>query len=151
VICGLLFFSVAVNYLDRLTIGILKGPLSEKLGWSELDYGYITAGFSFAYAFGYLFGGRMMDRLGVKRGLPMFVLIWSAAAMAHGLCGLFGVQEQFRLEYPWFSWAEKGFIWMTLVMPLTAASSTGSPAISSKRPAATCRCSSISPGCMSFH
>lgn len=121
VICGLLFFSVAVNYLDRLTIGILKGPLSEKLGWSELDYGYITAGFSFAYAFGYLFGGRMMDRLGGKRGLPLFVLIWSAAAMAHGLCGLFGVQEQYRLEYPWFSWAEKGFIWMTLVMPLTAA------------------------------
>ncbi len=123
-ICALLFFSVAVNYIDRLTIGILKGPLSEKLGWSELDYGYITAAFSFAYAFGYLFGGRMMDRLGVKRGLPLFVIVWSTAAMAHGLCGLFGVQEQFRLEYPWFSWTEKSFIWMTLVMPMTAAGFT---------------------------
>ncbi len=123
-ICALLFFSVAVNYIDRLTIGILKGPLSEKLGWSELDYGYIAAAFSFAYAFGYLFGGRMMDRLGVKRGLPLFVIVWSAAAMAHGLCGLFGVQEQFRLQYPWFSWTEKSLIWMTLVMPLTAAGFT---------------------------
>lgn len=121
VICGLLFFSVAVNYIDRLTLGILKGPLGEKLGWSDLDYGYITAAFSFAYAFGYLFGGWAMDRMGVKRGLPIFVLVWSAAAMAHGLCGFFDVKEQFRMSYPWFSWTEKAFIVMTLTMPLTAA------------------------------
>ena len=89
-ICGLLFFSVAVNYIDRLVIGILKGPLSERLGWTDADYGNIAAAFSFAYAFGYLFGGRLMDRLGVKRGLPLFVLCWSAAATAHGLCGLMG-------------------------------------------------------------
>src|SRR5947207_12051790 len=65
-ICALLFFSVAVNYIDRLVIGILKGPMSEQLGWSEADYGHIAAAFSFAYAFGYLFGGRLMDRWGVK-------------------------------------------------------------------------------------
>lgn len=120
-ICGLLFFSVAVNYIDRLTLGILKGPLSESLGWSDLDYGYIAAAFSFAYAFGYLFGGWAMDRVGVKRGLPIFVLVWSAAAMAHGLCGFFGVKEMFRMSYPWFSWTEKAFMVMTLTMPLTAA------------------------------
>lgn len=121
VVCGLLFFSVAVNYIDRLTLGILKGPLSEKLGWSDIDYGYITAAFSFAYAFGYLFGGWAMDRMGVKRGLPIFVIVWSAAAMAHGICGYFDVTEQLRMSYPWFSWTEKAFIVMTLTMPLTAA------------------------------
>lgn len=121
VICALLFFSVAVNYIDRLTLGILKGPLSEKLGWSDLDYGYITAAFSFAYAFGYLFGGWAMDRMGVKRGLPLFVIVWSAAAMAHGLCNYFDVTETFRMKYPWFSRAENGFILLTLTMPLTAA------------------------------
>lgn len=52
VICALLFFSVAVNYLDRLVIGILKKPLSGQLGWSDSDYGNIAAAFSFAYAFG---------------------------------------------------------------------------------------------------
>lgn len=121
VICGLLFFSVAVNYIDRLVIGILKAPLSEQLGWSESDYGNIAAAFSFAYAFGYLFGGRLMDRFGVKRGLPLFVLAWSVAATAHGLVSWIGVESQFRLSYPWFSWAEKGFVLLTLVMPLTAA------------------------------
>ena len=121
VICALLFFSVAVNYLDRLVIGILKKPLSGQLGWSDSDYGNIAAAFSFAYAFGYLFGGRLTDRLGVKRGLPLFVLCWSAAAMAHGLCGLIGVEDQFRMQYPWFSAAEKGIVWMTLAMPMTVA------------------------------
>jgi MFS transporter, ACS family, hexuronate transporter len=121
VICALLFFSVAVNYIDRLVIGILKAPLSEQLGWSESDYGNIAAAFSFAYAFGYLFGGRMMDRLGVKRGLPLFVFAWSIAATAHGLCALIGVEETFRLSYPWFSWAEKGVVWITITMPMTAA------------------------------
>jgi len=84
VICGLLFFSVAINYVDRNIIGILKGPLSQDLGWSETDYAHIAAAFQFAYAFGYLFGGRLMDRLGVKRGLPLAVGAWSVAAAAMG-------------------------------------------------------------------
>jgi ACS family hexuronate transporter-like MFS transporter len=121
VVCALLFFSVAINYIDRLIIGILKGPLSEKLGWSDSDYGYIAAAFSFAYALGYLIGGRAIDRFGVKRGMSIFVLSWSTAALAHGLCGLIGVQDQFRMQHPWFSWTEKTVVWMTLAMPMTAA------------------------------
>jgi MFS transporter, ACS family, hexuronate transporter len=121
VICVLLFFSVVVNYIDRLVLAILKGPLSTQLGWSDSDYGNIAAAWSFAYAFGYLIGGRLTDRLGVKRGLTLFVLCWSVAAMAHGFCGLIGVEAQFRMQYPWFSWAEKGMVWMTLAMPMTAA------------------------------
>jgi len=121
VVCALLFFSVAINYIDRLVIGILKAPLSEALGWTEVDYGNIAAAFSFAYAFGYLIGGRSMDRFGVKRGLPLFVLAWSIAATAHGLVALIGLEEKFSMRFPWFSWTEKGFVWMTLAMPMTAA------------------------------
>jgi ACS family hexuronate transporter-like MFS transporter len=120
-ICALLFFSVAVNYIDRLVIGILKKPLSAELGWSDADYGHIAAAFSFAYAFGYLFGGRLIDRFGVKKGLPVFVFLWSLAAAAHGLCGYIGIKEQFRASYPWFSLTEGGFAMATLVMPMTAA------------------------------
>jgi ACS family hexuronate transporter-like MFS transporter len=120
VICGLLFFSVAVNYLDRLVLAILKKDLCRELGWTDADYGWITAAFSFAYAFGYLLGGRQMDRWGVKKGLPIFVLAWSCAATAHGLCGLIDTGARFEMSYPWFV-AEKGLQWMTLAMPMTAA------------------------------
>ncbi len=121
VICGLLFALVALSYIDRLIIGILKNPIGEQLGWSDKDYGYITAGFSFAYAFGYLFAGRAMDRLRVKRGLPMFFFVWCLAVSAHGLISFIGKDEVFHLRYPWLSFGEKGFQWLTLVMPMTAA------------------------------
>ncbi|MBE2213292.1 MAG: MFS transporter [Opitutaceae bacterium] len=120
VICGLLFFSVAVNYLDRLVLAILKKDLCRELGWSDADYGWITAAFSFAYAFGYLLGGRLMDRWGVKKGLPIFVTLWSCAATAHGLCGLIDVGSRFEMTYPWLSF-DKGFALMTLTLPMTAA------------------------------
>jgi ACS family hexuronate transporter-like MFS transporter len=121
VICGLLFGLVALSYIDRLIIGILKKPIGTQLGWSEVDYGNIAAGFSFAYAFGYLFAGRAMDRLRVKRGLPLFVFVWSMSVAAHGLISFIGKDAVWRLQYPWFSFAEKGFHWMTLTMPMTAA------------------------------
>jgi ACS family hexuronate transporter-like MFS transporter len=121
VICGLLFTLVSLSYVDRLIIGILKKPIGTQLGWSEVDYGYIAAGFSFAYAFGYLFAGRAMDRLRVKRGLPLFVLIWSLAVAVHGFISYIGKDAVFRIQYPWFSFAEKGFVWLTLAMPMTVA------------------------------
>jgi len=86
-VCLLLFCSVAINYIDRNALGLLKEPLSQSLGWSETDYAAIGTAFFWAYACGYLLGGRIIDRLGVKRGLPWFVGVWSVAAMAHGLVG----------------------------------------------------------------
>jgi ACS family hexuronate transporter-like MFS transporter len=97
-ICGLLFFSVAINYIDRNIIGILKKPLSEALNWGETDYAHIASAFQFAYAFGYLFGGRMMDWLGVKRGLPLAVFLWSCAAVAHGFCVHIPLDQKFALS-----------------------------------------------------
>src|SRR5215831_2049273 len=121
VICGLLFALVALSYIDRLIIGMLKKPIGTQLGWSEVDYGNIAAGFSFAYAFGYLFAGRAIDWLRVKRGLPIFMAVWSLAVAAHGLISFVGKTELFRASYPWFSFTEKGFAWVTLTMPMTAA------------------------------
>lgn len=85
VICGLLFFATAINYIDRQILAVLKTPLSHDLHWSPQDYANIVTAFQFTYAFGYLFGGRLMDRFGVKRGLPAAALVWSLFAALHGL------------------------------------------------------------------
>ena len=85
VICGLLFFATTINYMDRQVIGLLKPTLEKSLGWSEIDYGHIVFAFSAAYALGYLLAGRVMDRLGVRRGFSLAVVVWSLAATAHGL------------------------------------------------------------------
>src|SRR3954451_23746751 len=81
-ICGLLFLAATINYVDRQVIGILKPTLQSEFGWSEIDYSDIVFAFQLAYAIGFLFAGRVMDRLGTKRGFALALVIWSLAAMA---------------------------------------------------------------------
>ena len=82
-ICALLFFATTINYVDRQVLGILAPTLTAELGWSESQYGDIVSWFSLAYAFGFLGMGRLLDRIGVRRGFAFAVVAWSAAAMAH--------------------------------------------------------------------
>src|SRR3954463_11545301 len=81
-ICALLFVASTINYVDRQVIGILKPTLQTEFGWSEIDYGDIVFAFQLAYAIGYLFAGRIMDRLGTKRGFALALIIWSCAGVA---------------------------------------------------------------------
>ena len=82
-ICALLFFATTINYIDRQVLGILAPTLQREIGWSELEYSHITKAFTFAYAIGFLGVGRMLDRIGVRKGFAYAVFAWSIAAMAH--------------------------------------------------------------------
>jgi len=83
VICGLLFFAAAINYIDRQVIGILKPTLQEQFHFDERDYAAIVFTFQAAYAVGLLLAGNIMDRIGVRRGFALAVIIWSIGAVAH--------------------------------------------------------------------
>lgn len=84
-ICALLFFATTINYVDRQVLGILAPTLQRDLGWSEADYGAIASWFSFAYGIGFLGVGRLLDRIGVKKGFSAAIVTWSLAAMSHAL------------------------------------------------------------------
>ncbi len=87
-ICVLLLFAAIINYVDRQVIGILKPTLVAAFGWSdERIYSSIVFCFQLAYATGFLFAGRVMDGIGVRRGFALSVTLWSVAAMAHGMAG----------------------------------------------------------------
>ena len=82
-ICGLLFFATTVNYLDRQVLSLLAPSLSEEFGWSNSDYANITAVFQFIYAISMLFAGRVIDKLGTKRGYILAIVVWSFGAIMH--------------------------------------------------------------------
>ena len=84
VICGLLFAATVINYIDRQMIGVLKPTLQREFGWSEITYGDIVFWFQAAYAVGFVLFGRLMDRLGTRRGYTLAMAIWTVAHVAHG-------------------------------------------------------------------
>ncbi len=84
-ICALLFFAATINYIDRQVIGILKPVLQTEIGWTEIGYSWVVFSFQAAYAIGFIFAGRLMDRIGTRKGFSLAIVFWSLAAMGHAL------------------------------------------------------------------
>ncbi|MES2777655.1 MAG: MFS transporter [Bacteroidota bacterium] len=84
-ICGLLFFATTINYLDRQVLSLLQPRLAEKFGWTNTDYANITSVFQFVYAISMLFAGRIIDKMGTKKGYVWAIIIWSIGALLHAL------------------------------------------------------------------
>ncbi len=84
-VCALLFFATTIIYVDRQALGILAPLLQKDIGWNEIEYGYIVAAFTAAYAIGLLIAGRIIDRVGTKIGYLLSIFVWSVAAMGHAL------------------------------------------------------------------
>jgi MFS transporter, ACS family, hexuronate transporter len=78
---AILFASTAINYLDRQTIALLAPYLKQNYHWSNTDYANIVVGFRVAYSIGQTVCGRLMDRLGTKRGLSITVLWYSLVSI----------------------------------------------------------------------
>jgi ACS family hexuronate transporter-like MFS transporter len=84
-ICGLIFFATTINYIDRNVISFMKSTFTKDMGWGDGDYANIEIVFKVFYAFGMLFAGRLIDKLGTKIGYGIFTLLWSIAGVATAL------------------------------------------------------------------
>ena len=81
-IAGLLFASTTINYIDRQTLSVLAPYLKRDYGWSNSDFAMIVIAFRAAYTIFQAVSGRVLDRLGTRRGLSLAVLWYSVVAMA---------------------------------------------------------------------
>jgi ACS family hexuronate transporter-like MFS transporter len=84
-VCALLLAATTLNYIDRQVLGVLAPFLQDKIGWNEIEYGYIVTAFQCAYAIGLLCAGAIIDRFGTRIGYALAIGIWSLAAMSHTL------------------------------------------------------------------
>jgi len=102
-IVAVLFASTVINYLDRQTLAVLSPYLKIQYSWSNTDYAFIGIAFRVAYTLGQTIFGRLMDRIGTRRGLSLTVACYSLISMltplANGLysfaffCFLLGAGE----------------------------------------------------------
>ncbi|HLV93957.1 MAG TPA: MFS transporter [Candidatus Acidoferrales bacterium] len=93
-IAGILFASTVINYIDRQTLSLLAPFLKQEYHWTNLDYANIVIAFRLAYTVGQTLCGRLMDRLGTRRGLAITVLWYSIISictpLARGLYSFAG-------------------------------------------------------------
>src|SRR5580704_13927026 len=92
VICGLLFFSTTVNYMDRQVISFLKEffctPAAQGgFGWTNSDIANLTSAFTAFYAGMTLGMGWVIDRIGTKLGLALSLIVWSIFGIANAFAG----------------------------------------------------------------
>jgi MFS transporter, ACS family, hexuronate transporter len=82
-IIGLVFFATLINYIDRLTVSVLAPQITKYLDLSNTEYGGIATWFLLAYTISQSLSGKLYDRIGIKKGFTVSIIVWSLAAMAH--------------------------------------------------------------------
>ena len=80
-ICGLLFASTVINYIDRQSLSVLAPFLKSQYKWTNSDYADIIIAFRISYSIGQTLFGRLMDRVGTRRGLSLTVAFYSLVSM----------------------------------------------------------------------
>jgi ACS family hexuronate transporter-like MFS transporter len=96
-VCFLLFLATTINYMDRSVFSLIEPLLHLPfMGWIpgvdaahqiayDLNYGRILICFQIAYGIGFLFAGRIIDKLGTKTGYALAIGIWACASISHSL------------------------------------------------------------------
>ncbi len=89
VVCGLLFLATTINYMDRSALSLVEPILKHLLGGDQdlalynRHYSDIVNSFIFAYGLGFLVAGRVVDRIGVKKGYALSIGLWALASISH--------------------------------------------------------------------
>jgi MFS transporter, ACS family, hexuronate transporter len=93
---GLLFASTVINYIDRQTLSLLAPYLKLEYHWTNSDYANIAIAFRVAYSIGQTLFGKLMDRIGTRRGLTVTVIWYSVISMLTSLANGFYSFATFR-------------------------------------------------------
>jgi MFS transporter, ACS family, hexuronate transporter len=93
---GLLFASTVINYIDRQTLSLLAPYLKIQYHWTNSDYANLAIAFRVAYSIGQSVFGRLMDRVGTRRGLTFTVICYSVISMLTSLARGFYSFATFR-------------------------------------------------------
>jgi MFS transporter, ACS family, hexuronate transporter len=93
---GLLFASTVINYIDRQTLSLLAPYLKLQYHWTNSDYANLAIAFRVSYSIGQTGFGRLMDRIGTRRGLTLTVIWYSVVSMLTSLASGFYSFAAFR-------------------------------------------------------
>lgn len=76
--------AIAISYFDRQTLPVAIAAIQKNIPISNQQFSYLQTAFLLSYAALYAIGGRLLDRLGTRRGFMLIMLWWSIACALHG-------------------------------------------------------------------
>jgi MFS transporter, ACS family, hexuronate transporter len=82
-IVGMICLVTIINYIDRQTLSVLAPTIREEFGMSNVSYSRVVTIFLLGYTISQAASGRVLDKIGVRRGFMLFVGIWTIASMLH--------------------------------------------------------------------
>ena len=80
-----LFLAAVLNYIDRSVLGLLAPTIQKDLAITDQQYATVINFFLIAYAVAYLLSGRIVDKLGVRLSMALFIAWWSISNALTGL------------------------------------------------------------------
>jgi ACS family hexuronate transporter-like MFS transporter len=88
---ALVTVAIAISYFDRQTLPVAIAAIQRNIPLSNQQFSYLQTAFLLSYAALYIGGGRLLDRLGTRRGFLIIMLWWSIACALHGFASGFGL------------------------------------------------------------
>jgi ACS family hexuronate transporter-like MFS transporter len=86
---ALVTVAIAISYFDRQTLPVAISAIQHNIPISDQQFSYLQTSFLLSYAALYALGGRLLDRLGTRRGFLLIMLWWSLACALHGFASSF--------------------------------------------------------------
>jgi MFS transporter, ACS family, hexuronate transporter len=83
--------AIAISYFDRQTLPVAIAAIQHNIPISNQQFSYLQTAFLLSYAALYIGGGRLLDRLGTRRGFLIIMLWWSVACALHGFASGFAL------------------------------------------------------------
>jgi ACS family hexuronate transporter-like MFS transporter len=89
--------TMAISYLDRQVLAVLAPAVTDELDISDEAYGWLASAFSIAYLLTAPLAGRLLERVGIRRGLTFAVIAWTIVSASHALVPGYGTLFAMRL------------------------------------------------------
>jgi MFS transporter, ACS family, hexuronate transporter len=83
--------AIAISYFDRQTLPVAISAIQRSIPLDNQQFSWLQTAFLLSYAALYAGGGRLVDRLGTRRGFIVIMLWWSIACALHGLATNLGM------------------------------------------------------------
>lgn len=120
------FFLSLLLYIDRACISVAKGDITNDLGFTDKQIGWVLAIFTLGYALAQTPSGALADRMGPRKVLTVVVALWSIftaltgatwnfvsmliARFTFGACEAGAFPGMARASLSWFPLKERGLV-----------------------------------------